>query len=419
MSTKTALIKERVFLTQPQLAKIKQSMKEGKAIKLRIGKANLHGMHPIMVSKRNVNRLNRARKMLGGCILELTPHQTDLYQELMTDIARNSESDGISTKPKGGKAKKSAASEPAIPETVPVQVLEAPKRGRPKRSAAPPVKPRRSKRAAAHKARGNITDFIGLNHLDDDLVGEGIRGGNVISSTYTMEPQLRYQLKGQSGGNIQANVIEEIKRRTASQTGQGVISQTYAAKRGKGVLAKTYGVNFVGSGKTIPKMSNVPILSNHDFDDMFLLKPGYLGTWNKDQLHLAKPPQKGKSFAVINMQDFDDGPGTHWVCVVFDNELNRAWYFDSFGAPPPEDVSRWIKKAKKGKTIIYNNHQYQDMDSVACGWFVRYFIDKMMEPQASLLKLLFKDLSPLDFERNEHKILTAYSDVLREVQKKD
>ena len=73
-------------------------------------------------------------------------------------------------------------------------------------------------------------------------------------------------------------------------------------------------------------------LSNFDIEDV--LKVGskassnFRGVYSKDML----PKRIGEDESVvINIQDYLDGGGTHWVCVVNQPDSKDAEYFDSFG----------------------------------------------------------------------------------------
>lgn len=118
------------------------------------------------------------------------------------------------------------------------------------------------------------------------------------------------------------------------------------------------------------------ILSNYDFDDIFEDDTRYLGTYSKDMLLDVKIPKDQQSFAVINLQDEDDGGGTHWVAFYNDPVNQAAYYFDSFGMHPPDEVEIWINKYLD-KQIWWNSTTIQDINSVACGMYCWLFIHKI------------------------------------------
>ena len=69
---------------------------------------------------------------------------------------------------------------------------------------------------------------------------------------------------------------------------------------------------------------------------------------------------------VINTQDYLDGGGTHWVCVVNQPDSNDAEYFDSFGVHPSDVVVDYMKTSGKG--LVYSDNHIQDVDSIMCGF---------------------------------------------------
>jgi len=91
------------------------------------------------------------------------------------------------------------------------------------------------------------------------------------------------------------------------------------------------------------------------------LKLPIVGVFSKDRL----PEKRYEGSYYVNLQDADDGDGTHWVFFrIFSPD--EAVYFDSFGLPCPEDVKRFLEPFSP---IPYNNRQIQDVKSSYCGWY--------------------------------------------------
>ena len=117
-------------------------------------------------------------------------------------------------------------------------------------------------------------------------------------------------------------------------------------------------------------------LSNFDIIDIIKqLQLDYCfgGVYSKDQL----PPEQElirTKFYIVNMQDHDEGEGTHWVVFYYNKPLTSI-YFDSFGFPPPEDVEEVIKE------YIYNDEDIQDLESTACGYFCITFLKFLHDKQ--------------------------------------
>lgn len=68
---------------------------------------------------------------------------------------------------------------------------------------------------------------------------------------------------------------------------------------------------------------------------------------------------------VINYGNMDNG-GTHYVCIATDDK-GFAFFFDSFGVIPDNDVINFMKRGKK--RWGYNNWIIQDIKSSLCGWY--------------------------------------------------
>jgi hypothetical protein len=62
------------------------------------------------------------------------------------------------------------------------------------------------------------------------------------------------------------------------------------------------------------------------------------GIYSKD---LLPKDLKRSKFYIVNMQDHDEGNGTHWVVFYYNNPLTSI-YFDSFGFVAPIQVENRI-----------------------------------------------------------------------------
>ena len=75
---------------------------------------------------------------------------------------------------------------------------------------------------------------------------------------------------------------------------------------------------------------------------------------------------RGRSFScdigIVNLHPFK---GTHWVCYMSEK------YFDSYGCPPPEKLSKFI--IKRNGYCIYSEYQIQKSDSF-CASYCLYII---------------------------------------------
>ena len=76
-------------------------------------------------------------------------------------------------------------------------------------------------------------------------------------------------------------------------------------------------------------------LSNFDIEDILKGITNFRWVYSKGML----PNRLGEDESVvINTQDYLDGDGTHWVCVVNQLDSSDAEYFDSFGVHPSDVV---------------------------------------------------------------------------------
>ena len=81
----------------------------------------------------------------------------------------------------------------------------------------------------------------------------------------------------------------------------------------------------------------------------------------KDEL--PKQPLKGNY--IINLQSSSMGSGTHWTALLIRDNINI--FFDSFGAPPSQEIVTFC--AKTGKRTCFNNSIIQDLNSDLCGFY--------------------------------------------------
>ena len=74
---------------------------------------------------------------------------------------------------------------------------------------------------------------------------------------------------------------------------------------------------------------------------------------------------------IINLQSSSQGNGSHWTGLIIENK--DAFFFDSFGASPSQEIVDFVKK-RKGCKLAFNNWIIQDLDSDNCGYFVSSFL---------------------------------------------
>ena len=108
-------------------------------------------------------------------------------------------------------------------------------------------------------------------------------------------------------------------------------------------------------------------LTNFELIDLikdFKLDNHFGGVYSKDQLPNELIKEK---FYIVNLQDHDEGGGTHWTCFYY-NYPSTSIYFDSYGFIAPRDVQKLISP------YVFNEKDIQDFNSSACGWYCIAFI---------------------------------------------
>lgn len=118
------------------------------------------------------------------------------------------------------------------------------------------------------------------------------------------------------------------------------------------------------------------MITNFDIEELSnRLDLPLIGIVNKDRLETL-PKTLGSYY--INMQNYDDGDGTHWVYARLycdddrdsDNEeeyrLVKCLYFDPFGLDMPKEVEEYFGEFKP---IAYSKKQIQNVKSTQCGWY--------------------------------------------------
>ncbi len=81
---------------------------------------------------------------------------------------------------------------------------------------------------------------------------------------------------------------------------------------------------------------------------------------------------KPDTFYIINLEDHNKGPGTHWT--AFYHNTWKSIYFDQIGFVAPWVVQNEIKP------YIYNDDEIQNIDTSSCGFycigFIKFLHDK-------------------------------------------
>jgi hypothetical protein len=123
------------------------------------------------------------------------------------------------------------------------------------------------------------------------------------------------------------------------------------------------------------------------------------------KLDLKDAFKKGtKRIGIIFNLDKHDEPGSHWVCSFIDIPNSSAYYFDSYGLPPPPEVAALLQRCKEQgcETVLYNDIRHQRKDS-ECGMYCLYTIISLLKGKT------FQDIC-LDVVKDD--TINAFRDVL-------
>ena len=142
-------------------------------------------------------------------------------------------------------------------------------------------------------------------------------------------------------------------------------------------------------------------LTNFELIDLikdFKLDNHFGGVYSKDQL----PELIKDKFYIINLQDQDDGGGTHWTCFYYNKPLTSI-YFDSYGFIAPTDVQEKITP------YIFNDKDIQDFNASSCGYyciaFIKFLHNKMNKQEAYRTFLQLFKLQTIKNDRILYKLL--------------
>lgn len=164
--------------------------------------------------------------------------------------------------------------------------------------------------------------------------------------------------------------IKLIKMWRASQKGAGALptrqNNVPVADSGPSVWAPPHSSSSSEDDDRIPGNR---LTSDNELDAWGKANiPGFLGVISRsdyDGLYPAGRPMAPGTSCVINLDGNYSQGGTHWCGVRVSSEQPLVMYFDSFGFPPPREVT--LRGRKDGRGVLYPDIEYQDIDEVNCG----------------------------------------------------
>jgi len=131
------------------------------------------------------------------------------------------------------------------------------------------------------------------------------------------------------------------------------------------------------------------------------MKINLIGIYSKNKL-----PQKCYVGGyIINLEDSDDGSGTHWVSLYI-TQKKEILYFDSFGMPPPREIKVFVNY----KPIAINTRTIQNINSTLCGYYCLYFLKYIETNLNNKIKSIFEiydnflNIFRFDTKRNEDMV---------------
>jgi hypothetical protein len=72
--------------------------------------------------------------------------------------------------------------------------------------------------------------------------------------------------------------------------------------------------------------------------------------------------------------------GSHWICAFLDLVIGAAYYYDSYGMPPPSEIRRLLRRCKDQgiQKILWNDIRHQRKDS-ECGTYCLYVLISLLQ----------------------------------------
>ena len=135
----------------------------------------------------------------------------------------------------------------------------------------------------------------------------------------------------------------------------------------------------------------------------FLKVKSFRGVISRDQIALIDNPKNCDSgYYIVNLNDSTQ-PGSHWV-VIHVKKYGPLEYFDSFGLNAPMELVEL--SSRLGLNYLYNSTQYQDLNSVLCGYWCLYFVNESRKGR-SYYDIL-RPFSHTDTQFNERLIVEYF-----------
>ena len=125
----------------------------------------------------------------------------------------------------------------------------------------------------------------------------------------------------------------------------------------------------------------------------------FRGVISRDQITLIDH----QGYYIVNLNDSTQ-PGSHWVVINVRAPPNPIEYFDSFGLNAPHEVVELSERM--GLNYLYNSTQYQDLNSVLCGYWCLYFVNESRKGKSYYE--IVRPFSHSDTQFNERLIIEYF-----------
>jgi hypothetical protein len=134
------------------------------------------------------------------------------------------------------------------------------------------------------------------------------------------------------------------------------------------------------------------------FEKISHVNPLFKGVFAIDKLPNVLPI---KNFFIANLSPSDEG-GSHWI-VICRPEKDSLEIFNSLGYDSLNSLMPFLKFRKHYK-IIYNQQEFQSIQSTVCGLFCIYFIIYRICNYDLSFEHLLEHIFETDANTNENKV---------------
>jgi hypothetical protein len=111
-----------------------------------------------------------------------------------------------------------------------------------------------------------------------------------------------------------------------------------------------------------------------DFDDKQSFGSCIVNELCKLDINALNTKGTTKIGIIFNLDKHDE-PGSHWVCAFIDIEGKAAYYFDSYGYEPEDEIVRLLERCKQqGCDKVYFNDIRHQRKGSECGMYCLYVI---------------------------------------------